>query len=180
MSWNIILVLVCVGLGAIFGLFRGAKNASLRLLTVTLSIAISIGLAVALQYLAKDFQFLAMFDTENGAVVSGASVIKSLIPFADNIVPVLNKMFFASHCSLIVAFIFFLLLNKLGKLFYHMLAGIGHTTDKLMIQQKQKKITFTGGVVSTIFGTVIGAIQGLLVAAFIFAPMAEIASFFII
>lgn len=176
MSWNIIFVLIFVGIGAVFGMFRGFKNSSLRLLTVVLSLAASIAIAVALQS-ATGFELMVTIKSliKEEAMVGVLNSLKGVVPFGETISPILSTIFFGKYCSVLLVAIIFLIVNKLGRLLYAFLSGIGHKTDKLRIQSGKKKITFTGGLLSSITGALVGVLQGLLIAGLIFAPICEIA-----
>lgn len=175
MSWNIIIVLVLVGINTVFGLFRGAKNQGLRLLTMVIALAVSMGISVGLQA-ATGFQLM---ETVNSIIRPEAlegviTFLKGLVPFGDTVSPILTTMFLGQYSSVLLTGIIFLLVNKLSIFLYHVLSSIGHKTDKIAIQNRKKKLTFTGGLFSTIFGAIIGAVTGLLIACLVFAPISEI------
>lgn len=178
MSWNIIILLVLIGAGAVFGLFRGAKQQGIRLVTVLLAIAVSVGISVGIAAAAGNFQLLSWIDPAKIQESGFIDALKQIVPFYDKVAPVLNTVFFGSYSSVLLSLIIFLLVNKLFTFLYHLLANIGHKTDKLAIQSGKKKLTFHGGVASTIFGAILGAIQGFVIACFIFAPICEIISYF--
>lgn len=83
-------------------------------------------------------------------------------------------MLLGDYCSIIVAIIIFLVVNKLGLLLYHIVAGIGRTSERVQIADGKKKLKITHGVGSTIVGTLIGALQGVLVGIIIFGPICEL------
>lgn len=178
MSWNIITIIVLVAIGAIFGLFRGVKQQSIKLLTMILALAASIGISVGIAAIAGNFQLLSWIDTSKIVESGFIATLQNIIPFSDTISPILNTMFFGSYSSVLVTVIIYLLVHKLFKFLYHILSNIGHRTDKLAIQSGKKKLTLHGGVASTIFGLILGAVEGLLIACILFAPICEIVTYF--
>ena len=177
MAWNIILILVLVGINAVFGLFRGFKCSIERLIILIISLYISIGLACLLQ-MWTHFELIKW--VEQTGIINPEAIDKviagltKVVPLGATLAPILNTMLLGGHCSLIVALIIFLLVNKLGLLLYHIVAGIGRTTEKVQVANGEKKLKITHGVWSTVFGTVVGAVQGLLIAALFFSPICEL------
>lgn len=179
MSWNIIILLVIIGINLVYGLFRGVKKASIRLATVTVSLAVSIGLAVLLQHWTKGFEFLNLFNTESEQVKQIVQWINGLIPLNASgfLTNLLSKILFMDSCSIVVALLIFVIVNKLSYILYQVLAGLHGTAEKIK-DKKAGRFRITNSGLSTFFGAVIGVLQGIVFAIVVYAPMCEIVAHF--
>lgn len=177
MAWNIIVICVVVGINAVFGLFRGWKNALERFVIMAVALYISIGLSCLLQ-VWSGFELIAW--VENTGIINPEAIdqviggLTTIVPLGSTLAPIINTMLLGDYCSIIVAIIIFLVVNKLGLLLYHIVAGIGRTSERVQIADGKKKLKITHGVGSTIVGTLIGALQGVLVSIIIFSPICEL------
>ena len=73
-----------------------------------------------------------------------------------------------------------MILNKLGVLLYNLLAGISNKTELVKAEQGRRKPSFVRGLLSVIFGIIIGALQGVLLTSMFLAPICEIVAAFAI
>lgn len=172
-QWKWIIPLIIIGLNIVCGLFRGARSQSIRLGTFVLSVVAAFAISCGIQAWSGNFQLsdYIAFPAQWG------ESLESLVIFNQNdtISNVLHKILFMDHCSVLVALIAFIITNKLGVLLYHMLNGIGRTTDVVIAGQGKRRFRLASGLTNIILGAVIGAVQGVLVMCLVYSPLIEIA-----
>lgn len=172
-QWKWIIPLIIVGLNIVFGLFRGAKSQTIRLGTFTLAIISAFAISCGIQAWSGNFQLsnYISFPAQWGESISSLVIFNQ----NDTISNMLRTVLFMDHCSVLVALIAFIITNKLSVLLYHLLNGIGRTSDVVVASQGRKRFRVASGVTNIILGAVIGAVQGILVMCLVYSPLIEVA-----
>lgn len=183
MTWNIWILIGLLAINLFYGLLKGFKNSIIRLVIMILTFAGSIGLAILIQQWAGGFELLSLFNSANPQVQVIISWMSQLIPFGNTISPFLNTYLYMTGYSMLVALLIFLILNKITKIIYDLLAGLvrAHKTvkDVLPTTKEKPKEKIKKKVLSIIFGGLVGLIQGVIVCIMFYAPICEIVGYFI-